>query len=579
MVNLNIIRTISTELENIDIIDGQLIFVIDTYDIYLDVKTQRVKYDTHAPYSLPIASKDTLGGVKVDEKTLMMNEDNVLYSVNGVYKPYTYLRVDKLTSPQIRNLQEGIYFPKIIVRSASNVGFLKRGLTTETINNITFTPNYKEGGGDEYVAATSHNEAVSEETVYQLTDGIVLFSDTTYTISCNYAYAGTGRIEVMTLEGKKIAESETNMGKLTFTPPDTDKYYIQLRFFAGRSLSGQFHIGIYKGSFNYNNNGAIGSTVDLIVNGDTYSNNITEPYQEITNKILQKEGQNTFSMNDNALAEVVIECALINPALKSISKNIEILPATTSNIGGVKPDGTTITVDDDGTIHGASQGLNFNALSTAMTTGIQSGITVTADIENSRFNFEVTGMPTIAIDSDGYWRINGELGENPTKAQGEKGNDGITPHIDETTKHWYIGESDTGVAAEGKVEINTDCVVLYATLLADGWSDTAPYTQTVAVTSMSADNVAIVDISLSDDNSLWEAEETAYSNLTKVETADGSITAICLKSKPASDFTIKMKIAGDISGINVVTQSEFDELKSLVVSANNVLASVTGGIE
>jgi len=107
-----------------------------------------------------------LGGVKVDEKTLMMNEDNVLYSVNGVYKPYTYLRVDSSTSPQIRNLQEGICFPKIIVRSSSNVGFLKRGLITETINNITFTPNYKEGGGDEYVAASSNGQSISEETVY-----------------------------------------------------------------------------------------------------------------------------------------------------------------------------------------------------------------------------------------------------------------------------------------------------------------------------------------------------------------------------------------------------------------------------
>ena len=260
---------------------------------------------------------------------------------------------------------------------------------------------------------------------------------------------------------------------------------------------------------------------------------------------------------------------------------------------------------------------NFNDLSTAITTGTQTGITITADTENSRFNFEVTGIPTIAINSEGYWTINGEPGENPTKAQGEKGNDGISPtaeitasengatititdssgtttvdisngidgtdgispHIDETTKHWYIGENDTGVAAEGKVEINTDCVVLYATLLADGWSNTAPYTQTVAITSISSNNVPVIDISLSDDNSLWEAEETAYSNLTKIETADGSITATCLKSKPASDFTIKMKIAGDISGVNVVTQSEFDELKSLVVSANDVLASVTGVIE
>ena len=29
------------------------------------------------------------------------------------------------------------------------------------------------------------------------------------------------------------------------------------------------------------------------------------------------------------------------------------------------------------------------------------------------------------------------------------GTDGITPHIDETTKHWFIGETDTGVLAEG----------------------------------------------------------------------------------------------------------------------------------
>ena len=189
-------------------------------------------------------------------------------------------------------------------------------------------------------------------------------------------------------------------------------------------------------------------------------------------------------MNDNALAEVVIECALINPALKSISKNIEIPPATISNIGGVKPDGTTITIDDDGTIHGASQGLDFNALSAAMTTGTQSGITVTADTENSRFNFEVTGMPTIAIDSDGYWRINGELGENPTKAQGNDGfsptaviadtgdgatititdnngtttvdiydgTDGISPHIDGATGHWFVGENDTGISATAGID-------------------------------------------------------------------------------------------------------------------------------
>lgn len=140
----------------------------------------------------------------------------------------------------------------------------------------------------------------------------------------------------------------------------------------------------------------------------------------------------------------------------AVGSDYELPIATSSVLGGVKPDGTTITVDGDGTIHGASQGLDFNALSTSMTTGTQSGITVTADTENSRFNFEVTSMPTIAIDSEGYWTVNGERGEHPTKAQGEKGSDGLngkdgaSPTIDPTTKNWIVGTVDTGVKAEAQ---------------------------------------------------------------------------------------------------------------------------------
>ena len=143
----------------------------------------------------------------------------------------------------------------------------------------------------------------------------------------------------------------------------------------------------------------------------------------------------------------------------AVGSDYELPIATSSVLGGVKPDGTTITVDSDGTIHGASQGLDFNALSTAMTTGTQSGITVTADTANSRFNFEVTGIPTIAIDAEGYWTVNGDRGTNPTKAQGEKGNDGAngvngkdgaSPTIDPTTKNWIVGTVDTGVKAEAQ---------------------------------------------------------------------------------------------------------------------------------
>ena len=140
----------------------------------------------------------------------------------------------------------------------------------------------------------------------------------------------------------------------------------------------------------------------------------------------------------------------------AVGSDYELPIATSSVLGGVKPDGTTITIDSDGTIHGASQGLDFDALSTAMTTGTQSGISITADTENERFNFEVTSMPTITIDSDGYWTVDGERGENPTKAQGEKGSDGLngkdgaSPTIDPITKNWIVGTVDTGVKAEAQ---------------------------------------------------------------------------------------------------------------------------------
>ena len=119
----------------------------------------------------------------------------------------------------------------------------------------------------------------------------------------------------------------------------------------------------------------------------------------------------------------------------------------------VQGENISIVTDESAqTITLNASGIDFTALSTAMTTGTLSGISITADTENSRFNFEVTGIPTIAIDSEGYWTINGAQGANPTKAQGDKGNDGITPHIDSTTNHWFIGETDTGVSATAEID-------------------------------------------------------------------------------------------------------------------------------
>lgn len=265
----------------------------------------------------------------------------------------------------------------------------------------------------------------------------------------------------------------------------------------------------------------------------------------------------------------------------SVGSDYELPIATSSVLGGVKPDGTTITVDSDGTIHGASQGLDFSALSTAMTTGTQSGITVTTDTENSRFNFEVTGLPTIAIDGEGYWTVNGDRGTNPTKAQGEKGNDGTSPtasvtktetgatititdssstttvdisngtdgvdgtspHIDSTTKHWFIGDVDTGIVAEGVTTISTTSVTYTGTLSIDGWvGDTAPYTQDVSISGITSDLSPFIDLIVSDDVATSDKEISQWSYITKATTGDNIITFRCNKTKPTIELNFKVKV-------------------------------------
>ena len=149
-----------------------------------------------------------------------------------------------------------------------------------------------------------------------------------------------------------------------------------------------------------------------------------------------------------------------------------------ATLSGMIVQGTNMSIITDSNAKtitfNATGGINFDALAVAMTTGTQSGITVTADTTNSRFNFEVTGIPAIAIDSEGYWTVNGERGENPTKAQVNDGfsptavitdtgngattvdiydgTDGVSPHIDGVTGHWFVGENDTGVNATAGID-------------------------------------------------------------------------------------------------------------------------------
>ena len=98
----------------------------------------------------------------------------------------------------------------------------------------------------------------------------------------------------------------------------------------------------------------------------------------------------------------------------------------------------------------------------------------------------------------------------------------------------------------------------------------------MTVEGITENHVPIVDISHSGDTSLWQDEENAFALLSKVETGNGNIIGTCLSNKPAINFTIKLKIAGDITYDTVVSKEEFN---NVIGDINTILASVTGGVE
>ncbi len=321
-------------------------------------------------------------------------------------------------------------------------------------------------------------------------------------------------------------------------------------------------------------------------------------WNSLPNKPFEKISQNDFSVNEYGIV-------FLNDNIKSnlhAHENYDVLgrfgvdkkgrllfdnaPIVSdgvdfSSLSSMLIEGNNISIATDKTaqtITFSASGMDFPALSEALTSGTQNGISVSADTENNRINFEVTGIPNLAIDSEGYFTINGIRGDNPTKAQGENGADGfsptavieqteigakitvtdkngetsadlingadgITPTINGTTKHWMIGETDTGVVAEGTTTVQTTAVNYIGTLTADNWiGNAAPYTQTVNITGITAESSPIVDLVLSDtvETGLEEMKQWGY--ISKAVTDDNTITFSCYKTKPTITINFKVKV-------------------------------------
>lgn len=83
---------------------------------------------------------------------------------------------------------------------------------------------------------------------------------------------------------------------------------------------------------------------------------------------------------------------------------------------------------------------------------------------------------------------------------------------------------------------------LVAELPVEGWTTVAPFTQTVPVTGLLATDVPLADVVLSADLAVAIQQLQAYGLVSRMDTADGLLTACCYGARPQVAFAILLKV-------------------------------------
>ena len=122
----------------------------------------------------------------------------------------------------------------------------------------------------------------------------------------------------------------------------------------------------------------------------------------------------------------------------------------------------------------------------------------------------------------------------------------IESEANKTIVEQTTGTSTSSVMSQDAVttQLNNKATTnLYtATLTSSGWSSSDPYTQTVSVSGILSTDTPIADVVLDVVTSTAMTQISAWMCVSKIETANGSITATCLEEKPTIDIPIQLKV-------------------------------------
>lgn len=105
-------------------------------------------------------------------------------------------------------------------------------------------------------------------------------------------------------------------------------------------------------------------------------------------------------------------------------------------------------------------------------------------------------------------------------------------------------QADTDPATFGSLKryVNEKYLSAQLTLTASGWSDAAPYTQTVSVAGILATDRPHYGVVYAAGLETALAQKEAFALVDDLDTAAGSVTFTCFEDKPEADLTIQLEV-------------------------------------
>lgn len=329
--------------------------------------------------------------------------------------------------------------------------------------------------------------------------------------------------------------------------------------------------------------GSDGSTIEDWVSGQNYSS--TDPV--------------SFVIYNNSLYKCTtthVSTAEFNPNnWQLIGADTYVLPiADLNNLGGIKPDQTSIIVDEitgvtsvpDGSttvkgifkIDGVTLALNADGQLEAIGSGGTSlGRWISGasyDVDNLVINETTiyictsahTSAATFAEDAGNWqaltgpkgdtgdsayqtWLAQGNIGTEQEFLDSLNGTDGFSPTVSTTIiggGHTLSVTDANGTKSfnvmDGITTVTTTAVDINATALASGWSANVPYEQTIQVNGLTADSRPVVDIVPSVDIETRKEEARQWSYIDWAVADNNTITLICDYYTPTIDLNFQVKV-------------------------------------